>query len=66
MDKPVYFSDLVDCRPIASARMSEEERREFIRRVEMEMDRLGFTRANDITAQSEILTERDYATRVNI
>ena len=64
-DVPVNFRDLVPCKLIEPARMSEDERRQFHEDVKSEMDRLGITRQNEITAQSEILTEKDYTLRIN-
>ena len=64
-DAPVYLRDLLP-RSIEPARLSAEEIQKFVEGVNWEMNRLGFTEANEITARSERLTEEDYMAYVNV
>jgi len=61
---PVYLRDLLP-RSFEPARLSAEEIQKFVEGVNCEMNRLGFTEANEITARSEVLTGEDYNVRIN-
>jgi len=60
-----YLRNIIDTRPLLPEPISLRERAKFWRDVEMEMIRLGFDKANKLTADSEILTERDYRVYIN-
>ena len=62
---PVKLNDLMDTAPISSAEVTPAECEKFVRAVKSEMDRLGFTKANETTAASERLSERDFSVRIN-
>ena len=62
---PLKLSDLVTTAPISPIEITPAERMEFVRAVESEMDRLGFTTANETTAASERLSEHDFSVRIN-
>jgi hypothetical protein len=64
-DEPVRFSELVPTSPIQPADITPEQRDAFVRDVESEMKRRGFTEANEKTAASERLTDRDFSVRIN-
>ena len=63
--KPVKLSDLVPTAPTTPVEITPAERKQFVRAVNKEMDRLGFTEANKTTAASERLSERDFSVRIN-
>ncbi len=65
MDKPVNLRDLIDSKLLEPARLSDLEIKYFIERVNREMKRLGFDKANELTRKSEIMTEEDYRTYIN-
>lgn len=63
--KPVRLSELLTSVPTSSVSITAREHREFVHAVELAMDRLGFTKANETTAASERLSERDFSVRIN-
>ena len=65
MQDVTYLRDIIDTRPLLPEPISLRERSEFRRAVEMEMIKLGFDKANKLTADSEIMTERDYRVYIN-
>lgn len=65
-DKPIHLGGVANYSAIEPARMSAEERQAFVDEVNREMDRLGITKANERTAESEKLTSEDYRTYINI
>ncbi len=65
MDGSIYLSDLISTGPAEVPRISDDERRDFSERVRMEMARLGFDKANELTERSTILTGQDYRAYIN-
>lgn len=63
--KPVKLRDLVTTAPTALVEITPTEVKQFVRAVQKEMDRLGFTEANKTTAASERLSEQDFSVRIN-
>lgn len=64
-DEPIYFSDIIDTRPLQPKKITPEERARFVADVDEEMRRLGFDEANRLTELSERMTANDYRVYIN-